>query len=63
MDEAEPICDAVDMNVHTNGRKVESDGDGEVGGFASDAWEFAELFDGVRYGSQTYVYRRPLKFR
>ena len=48
MYEAEPICDTVDMNVHTNGGKVESDGDGEVGGFASNPWKLAKFLNGVR---------------
>ncbi len=48
VDEAEAIGDAMDVDVDADGWEVEADGDGEVGGFASDAWEFAELFDGVR---------------
>ncbi len=47
MDEAKPIGDAVDMNVHTNGGKIEPDGDGEIGSFAPDARKFAKFLYGV----------------
>lgn len=48
MEESEAVCDAMDVDVDADGREVEANGDGEVCGFASDAWEEAKFFDGMR---------------
>ena len=48
VDKAKAIGDAMDVDVDTDSGKIEANSDGQVGGFASDAWEEAELFNGVR---------------
>ena len=42
------VADAVNMHINTDSRKVEADSHCKVGGLASDARQFAQLFDSIR---------------
>ena len=42
------VTDAVDMHINTDSRKVEADRYSQIRGLASDARQFAQLFDSIR---------------
>ncbi len=48
MDESKSITNTVDMDINTNGGQVETHGDREIGGLASNTWQFTKFLDGVR---------------
>lgn len=48
VDKAKAIGDAMDVDVNADSGKIEANSDGQVGGFASDAWEEAEFLNSVR---------------
>ena len=50
-EQPEAVCDAVDVDIDADGLFVEGNGDDEVGCFASDSGELAELFDGLWDGT------------
>ena len=43
-----PVADTVDMYIHTNRGEIETYGNCEIGGLASNAGQFAQLFDRIR---------------
>jgi hypothetical protein len=55
--EFEPVADAVDMNVHADGRQLKTDCDGEIRRFPADAGKLAQFLYGVRKNSVEFFFQ------
>jgi hypothetical protein len=49
----------VDVDIYAYGREIETDGDGEVGGFPADSGKFAQLFNRMRQHAVEFLFQNP----
>ena len=49
----------MDVDIYAYGREIETDGDGEVGGFPADSGKFAQLFNRMRQHAVEFFFQNP----